>query len=164
MEHYRPQTKKILELLSYMVAPADPDGLDMYFATYPGKLKPGNSYQMLAAFDERRATGIPNLRARFANILEDYESKFGKKNYISKIFHPKSMPSIGPRKLSLYILTDGVWQPNTNLVLEIQTLVKHLMEHKLTNKQIGIQFIRFGHDRTGMKRLKRLDSKLGLDL
>lgn len=163
MSQYRPEVKKVLELLSYMVGDHDPDGLDLYFTTSPKKLRPKNEYRILQELESRPATGLPDIRQRFANILEKYQSKFGKIN-IRWIFHPFSTPFRGPRKLSLYVLTDGVWQPNTNLHQEIRTLVQCLIEHKLTNKQIGIQFIRFGHNWKGMKRLEKLDYGLNLDL
>lgn len=166
MESYRPQARKVLELLSYMLGPTDPDGLDMYFTTHPKKLKPGNSNAMLAEFDKRKATGISDMRQRFANIVEDYQKKFGKRNIFSKIRHPNATPSKGPRKFTLYVLTDGVWQQNITLIEEMTTLVKHMTDHNIPNKHIGIQFIRFGNNPTGMKRLKKLDSKrrLGVQL
>ena len=149
-----------------MLGPTDPDGLDMYFTTYPKKLKPRNSNAMLAEFDKRKATGHCDMRQRFANILEDYQKKFGKWNILSKLLHPNATPSKGPRKFTLYVLTDGVWQQNITLVEEMKTLVKHMTNHNIPNKHIGIQFIRFGDHPTGMKRLKKLDSKrrLGVDL
>lgn len=159
MEVYRPQVRKVLELLSYMLGPTDPDGLDMYFTTHPKKLKPGNSYAMLTEFDKRHATRFSDIRQRFANILEDYQKRFGKRNVFSRLRHPNSTPSKGPRKYTLYVLTDGAWHQSVTLTDEMRTLVKHLTDHNIPNKHIGIQFIRFGNDPQGIRRLKRLDSK-----
>ena len=166
MGRHRAQARKVLELLSYMLGPTDPDGLDLYFATYPKKLKPGGCYAMLEEFDKRPATGSADMRQRFANILEDYQGKFGKTNIFGKLRHPNSTPLKGPRRFTLYVLTDGVWRPHTTLVEEVKTLVKHMTTHNIPNKHIGIQFIRFGDSRKGKKRLNRLDSKskLGVEL
>lgn len=119
---------------------------------------------MLRYFDEHPAHGLPDMRERFAAIIEQYQARFGKRNILSKLLHPDSTPTKGPRRLSLYILTDGVWQPGCTLVTEIKTLVSLLQEHKLSNKHIGIQFIRFGNDPRGTRRLQKLDSGLGLEL
>lgn len=161
MIEHRPQLREVLELISYMVGPFDPDGLDLYFTTCPRKFRPKNNHKMLQELDNNPARGTPDMREKFANILEDYQSEFGKKSTWKSIWHPARKH---PRKLSLYVLTNGVWQPGTTLVREIETLVELLLHHKLTNKQIGIQFIRFGHDPTGITRLKKLDSGLGLKL
>ena len=163
---HRAQARKVLELLSYMLGPTDPDGPDLYFATYSKKLKPVGSYAMLEQFDKQPATSSADLRQRFAYILEDYQKKFGKANIFGKLRHPNSTPMKGPRKFTLYVLTDGVWRPHINLVEEVKTLVKHMVTHNIPNKHIGIQFIRFGDHAIGKKRLSRLDSKsrLGVEL
>ena len=79
-------------------------------------------------------------------------------------FCPKTPPAKGPRKLSLYVLTDGVWETRADLQQVIRTLVDNLIQHNHTNKQIGIQFIRFGNDDRGIKRLERLDSGLNVQM
>ena len=160
MEPHREQVRKVLELLSYLTKDFDPDGLDLYFTTDPEKLKPKNNAQMLKELDCRPAHGYPDMRERFAAITGEYQNRFGKRNKFSKIRHPNSTPWKGPRRLSLYVLTDGVWHNKCTLRTEVKTLVEYLIGHKLTNKQIGIQFIRFGNNQTGIDRLKVLDSGL----
>ena len=164
MAQYRPEVNEVLELLSYMVLPFDPDGLDLYITTYPKKLKPRTNFNMLRELDKRPAKGMPDFRERFAAITSAYQNRFGKKDRIGRAFHRSTTPEVGPRRLSLYVLTDAVWQPNTTLITEVKTLVEELKKHNLTNKQIGIQFIRFGHDGTGGRRLAKLDSGLSLGL
>ena len=164
MKPYRTQVNMVLELLWAMVAKHDPDGPDLYISTDMKKLKPGTVDRMLQELNNRPAKDAPDMRHCFAQIIENYQNRFGTWNITSRFLHPKTTPAKGPRKLSLYVLTDGVWQAKTDLRQVIQTLVQHLIQHKLTNKQIGIQFIRFGDDETGMKRLEKLDSGLKLDL
>ena len=154
----------VIELLWSMVAKHDPDGPDLYVTTDMKQLKPGTDSRMLQELDKRPAKDAPDMRHCFAQIIEKYQNRFEKRNYLSRIFHPRTTPAKGPRKLSLYVLTDGVWQKKTDLRQVIRTLVNHLIQNKLTNKQIGIQFIRFGDDRRGMRRLRKLDAELDLDL
>ena len=51
-----------------------------------------------------------------------------------------------------------------NLVQEIQTLVEYLADRKLTNKQVGMQFIRSGKNPQAIEKLKRLNSGKGFNL
>ena len=154
----------VLELLWAMVAKHDPDGPELYITSDMKALKPKNDVRMLHELDSRPAKDAPDMRHCFAQIIEKYQNQFGFRNIRTRLRHWKTTPAKGPRKLSLYVLTDGVWQDKTDLRQVIRTLVEHLLQHKLTNKQIGIQFIRFGDDKRGMRRLTRLDLELNLEL
>ena len=164
MSTHRNEVKMVLELLWAMVARHDPDGAELYITTDMKALKPKTDYRMLQELDKRPAKDAPDMSHCFAQIIEKYQNQFGTRNITSKLRHWKATPAKGPRKLSLYVLTDAVWQMRTDLRQVIRTLVDHLIQHKLTNKQIGIQFIRFGNDDRGIKRLEQLDWGLGLDL
>ena len=164
MKPYRNEVKTVLELLWAMVSKHDPDGADLYITTDMKALKPRTDSRVLQELDSRPAKDAPDMRHCFAQIIEKYQNQFGTRNYASKLRHWRATPAKGPRKLSLYVLTNGVWQTRTDLRHVIRTLVDHLIEHKLTNKQIGIQFIRFGNDERGTQRLEKLDSGLHLDL
>ncbi|KAL8865807.1 MAG: hypothetical protein Q9174_006683 [Haloplaca sp. 1 TL-2023] len=165
MAQHRKQVGDVLELLATLIQPYDPDGLDLYFSTESAPLKPKTPRNCLQYLTERRAKGRPDFRQRFAAIVEKYQSRFGKRNMsLNKLMHFKSTPSHGPRPLSLYVLTDGIWDPKCDLITEVRSLVASLLKHEYANKYVGIQFIRFGDDPEGKKRLKTLDAKLGLDL
>ena len=164
MKPYRQEVKMVLELLWAMVAKHDPDGPELYITSDMKALKPKNDVRVLHELDSRPAKDAPDMRYCFAQIIEKYQNQFGKRNIRARFRHWMTTPAKGPRKLSLYVLTDGVWQDRTNLRQVIQTLVEHLIQHKLSNKQIGIQFIRFGNDERGVRRLEGLDSGLKFDL
>lgn len=155
--------KKVLELLARKVENAD-SSLHLYFTAPYRKLKRQNPNTILNLFESTDVRDMPDMRSCLAKILDEYQSKLGKFRPVGKVMHPKTTPFVGCRKLSLYVLTDGVWQPNVDLVQEIQTLVEHLAERKLTNKQVGIQFIRFGQNLQAIRKMKRLDSGLGFKL
>ena len=163
MGRYRTELRNVLELLSSLVAKYDPDGLDLYFSTQARKLKPGTNAQMIRELDSRPARGYPDFRERFASILGSYQEQLGKTSLRTmgkKLLHPNSTPWKGPRPLSLYVLTDGIWQGRGDLIEEVRMLTELLDENKARNKHVGIQFIRFGEDPVGIKRMKMLDSGL----
>lgn len=164
MAPHRTNVEGVIELLSSLTAPYDPDGLDLYFSTESSKQKPKNPQEFLKQLRDRPAKGLPDFRQRFATIVEKYQSRIGKRNTLSKVLHPNSTPSKGPRPLSLYVLTDGIWDPECTLVTEIKNLVALLLKHHLPNKYVGIQFIRFGKNALAKERLKHLDDGLGLEL
>ncbi|KAL8726824.1 MAG: hypothetical protein Q9166_006440 [cf. Caloplaca sp. 2 TL-2023] len=164
MKPHNENVKRVLELLSSLTKHYDPNGLDLYFTTDYKKYKPSSNKKVLKIFDEHPPYGLPDMRARFAAIIEPYQARFGKRNTLSRLVHPSSTPSRGPRRLSLYVLTDGVWDPDCNLITEIRALVASLQREDMANKYIGIQFIRFGADDVGKKRLETLDSELALEL
>ncbi len=164
MQPYRNEVNMVLELLWAMVVKHDPDGPDLYITTDMKPLKPKTDFKMLQELASRPAKDAPDIRLCFAQIIENYQNQFGTRSFKSRWRPWRATATKGPRKLSLYVLTDGVWHTKTDLRQEIRTLVAHLSEHKLTNKQIGIQFIRFGNDGRGIKRLEKLDSGLNLDL
>ena len=150
--------QRLFGLLSYMVRDCDPNGLDLYFTNTAKAFRSRNINTLMGELSTRTPKGLPDMRSRFASIIEKYQSKFGKRKF-GNLFRESH-----PRKLSLYVLTDAVWQPKIDLTTTIRTLVRSLEDHKLTNKQIGIQFIRFGNEPNSIKRLQKLDSGLNLDL
>ncbi len=101
-------------------------GEDLFFFIEFGKHKPRDNDQMLRYFDKRLAHGLPDMRERFASIIETYQSQFGRRNTFNKYWHPTSTPSRGSRRLSFYVLIDGVWQSDCTLITEIRTLVSLL--------------------------------------
>ena len=164
MQPHWEKVEEVSELLATLTQPYDPDGLELYFSRESGKLRPKNPQKFMKYVKERPAHGRPDFRQRFAKIIEDYQSRLVKSNYMARLRHPISTPSKGPRPLSLYVLTDGVWDPKCTLITEVKHLVALLKEHNSPKKYVGVQFIRFGNDREGKKRLNTLDARLGLEL
>ena len=66
------------------------------------------------------------------------------------------------RELNVYIFTDGVWNPDCDVVPEIDKIVQTILELNLSQRKIGLQFISFGDDEDGLARLNLLDNCLGL--
>ncbi|KAL8932216.1 MAG: hypothetical protein Q9216_006922 [Gyalolechia sp. 2 TL-2023] len=164
MKPYRDDVRNVLELLTSLTSRYDPNGLDLYFTTEYKKHRPNSNKKVLKLFDDHPPSGPADMRACVASIFEPYKAQFGRRDFRRWLSHPTSRPPKGPRKLSLYILTDGIWDPKCDLITEIKALVAGLQKEGMTNKHVGIQFIRFGGDKTAIKRLDTLDSKLQLEL
>ncbi len=159
MKEHWPQVKRVFGLLSYMVRDCDPNGLELSFTGSSKIFTSRSTRTLMKEVDMMTPKGLPDMRSRFGSIIAKYQAKFGRKTLLSFF-----RESNHPRRLSLYVLTDAVWQPKIDLTTTIRSLVRSLEEHKLANKQIGIQFIRFGKDPKGIQRLEELDSGLKLDL
>ena len=158
MAAYWPQVRRVFELITYMVRDCDPNGLDLYFTSSPKKLNAKDVTLLLKELDMRRLKGFTDMRERFGDIIEKYQDNLRKKAVFPWLL-------LGPpRKLSLYVFTDAVWQPKCDLKKTVKALVRSLGEYNLTNKQVGIQFIRYGNDQEGIRRLEELDSELDLEL
>jgi hypothetical protein len=158
------EVETVFEVLAKIVKSADPDGIDLHFTmsdeVYNSKNMWGiNSSSKLVGYvrDRRRKIrGSINITYRLDAILGPY---------ISKLTNAYSRGGT-VRPLNLYVLTDGVWEPGCDPSLAIKNLVDKLtgFEYNKDSKQVGIQFISFGKDEDGLKRLKDLDDNLGQEM
>ncbi|KAL9043640.1 MAG: hypothetical protein Q9214_003179 [Letrouitia sp. 1 TL-2023] len=162
MRDYRGEVRDVLEFLSYVTSDYDPNGLDVYFLNSHNALKARkcrNSDEAVKAFDSVTSFGHADMGQRFSVIIEDYQAQFDETHRVRRLFN-KSQPSKGPRKLSLYVLTDGAFLEQCDLESTISGLVGHMRERKYPESQVGIQFIRFGEHKEGGVRLQQLDDDL----
>ncbi|KAG8531140.1 uncharacterized protein KY384_004498 [Bacidia gigantensis] len=155
---FKVQMARVLEVLAKKLENAGCERLDLYSLAPYKKLKRLNATTILSHFNSMDVRDMPDIRSGLATIFDDYQKKLGVIRPVGFVKHPRTQPIVGCRKLSLYILTDGNWRPGVNLLREIGTLADHLAEKKLTNTQVGIQFIRFGQSAQAIEKMKRLDS------
>jgi len=104
-------------------------------------------------FLANKPKGLTNIRIRFDSIIDGYIEGFNKSWFKRKIKPIRSM--------NIYVLTNGIWQPNIDLAPPIKRLLAKLGEHG--KYQVGIQFISFGRDTEALTRLNKIDDDLGLD-
>lgn len=76
--------------------------------------------------------------------------------------HKPRLLSHKVRRKVIYVLTDGCWQPQSDIRGHIRDLVATLEEYKSSSKQIGVQFIQFGNDEDARNLLETYDYGLGL--
>ena len=157
MEVHRTHVEKVMDLLIYMLKAYSPDGIDLYFTSKRAKVTTaGKTKDMLRSLKSTVPIGRCNMEDRIGSILEDRLAKSNHTGLSRRPWSPAVLAKV-PRRLNLYILTDGVWQPNNEPLQAIIPLLKPLKQQHLPRNHIGIQFIRFGKDPEGMRRFQQLD-------
>jgi hypothetical protein len=151
MKAHEPEVKRILDILAYLVKDSSPDGLELYFTCSMQHFKEKDPSKLVAKFMSNKPRGLTDIRTRLTSIIDGFIKGFDR-NWLMKMFKPV-------RSLNIYVLTDGIWQPDTDLTPPIRRLVKTLDENG--QYQVGIQFISFGNGAVALGRLNELDDELG---
>ena len=164
MKPHKGEVRDLFALLGYLVKSKDPDGIELFFTkSSERKDKAKNTGQLLRTLDTVSYFGKSNIRLQLGEILQDYHTKLRDQNPpISLLNFMRSRRRA--RRQTVYIFTDGVWQPECDLSEMIEKLVNSLEHNSMEREQFGIQFIRFGNDPEGKVRLDKLDSGLGLSM
>ncbi len=151
----------VLGLLAYIVKDADPDGIELWFASSDKRVTSKTSTILLDTFRSNLPKGDSDISLRLNEILRGYQATLDH-HAAPRGRWLQAGPPRAARPLSLYILTDGLWQPRCHVEQPIEYLVDKLDALKYCDNQVGIQFIRFGNDPDGMHKLKCLDEDLKL--
>lgn len=153
MRQYWPQVLRVLEVLAYITKEKDPNKLELYFTMKAGRFSGSSSTELVNAARPRKATdkatGLSDLYPRIHDIFSDYKKNLRRKSFLG---------TSSRRPMSLYILTDGNWQPPRDTEECIAQLVRDL--DMSDQYQVGIEFIYFGNNRDGRARLEHLDDGL----
>jgi hypothetical protein len=157
MKQHWKDVKSLLYVLAYLVKKLDGDELDMSFTISSQETKFKDASKAVAYLDAMRPNGLANINVRLSNLLRKYVNDLEDPPRHWFRLHTRQ-GSIKP--LSLYIFTDGIWQPGHDGVPPIEALIEKLTALRLPKEQVGIQFIRFGDSEEGIKRLEYLDSGL----
>ena len=163
MELHMAQVERVIDLLVYMLKTCDPDGIDFYLTSRRAKvITATKTKHILRGLKSTVTVGRCNMEDRLGSILEHYLAKPGKPGGVglSRLPWKSSSGAKAARRLSLYVLTDGVWQPNNKPSKVIIPLLEHLKQQGLRWNHVGIQFIRFGKDPEGTRHLQQLDRML----
>lgn len=163
MRNYWDKLVPLFDVLAYIVKGSDPDGLELYFTSSDCKCKDKNTTALVVTTRGQCAPTSPqletNIHTSLDSVLRDYLKKL---NSHLQPRHTFSWTPRDVRKLSLYILTDGQWQPESDAESPIRLLVETLDELRKPKDQVGIQFIQFGTESSGTAILNYLDSGLKL--
>ena len=147
---------KVFEALTYILKDVDPNGLDLSFTICRETLKKTKRTTSLVELVKSRSEllkGTTDMNLRLSEILDTYQTELEKpKTFLRKSVLP----------MNLYILTDGIWEPNCDPAGPITNLVNKLNKLHKGRVQVGIQFISFGNNAGAINRLNILDSGLGL--
>ena len=153
--HWKRVTR-VFEALSYVLKDVDPNGLDLSFTISGDTLKKTKRTSKLVEMVKLRSKhlkGTTDMNLKLTEILATYQTELEKpKGFFGKPVLPRN----------LYILTDGIWEPNCDAAAPIKNLVNKLNKLDIGRVQVGIQFISFGENTAALERLDILDSRLGL--
>jgi hypothetical protein len=163
IQHW-PEVDNLLHSLAYVVKKFS-NGLELRYTHVDDRVHSSNSTELVQSVRKNKppqATGngirYTDIETSLGRFLDDYRDRIEKyANRRLPIYHDV-------KRVNVYVLTDGLWQPESDGSIEesIRRLVSTLKRHERNPKQIGIQFIRFGDDLDARKRLERLDNGLGL--
>ncbi|PTD13540.1 hypothetical protein FCULG_00004522 [Fusarium culmorum] len=142
MRDHKDDVAMTARVISYTVKVSDKNGMDLYFAS--DSCNPRN-IQHITDIEHR----ITNMRIVTAccdmkKCLEDVV---------------KEVKAQGMNPTTIYIFTDGVWDPDHDPEVDqvIYDAINHLIENGKKPQDLMFQFIQFGSDDEGYKRLKHLD-------
>ncbi|KAI9866765.1 MAG: hypothetical protein M1813_000707 [Trichoglossum hirsutum] len=150
----------LFQTLGYMVKLRDPDGIELQFMNSALKSKSRNTTPLLEKLKKVVPKGNSDISIRLDQILQDYEFKLQTQSGQRSTFSSKPAGPIRP--MTIYVLTDGVWQPQCEYGAPIRRFVTMLEKRGLPEKQVGIQFIPFGNNPAGRDKLDHLDRRMGL--
>ena len=162
MKRHWAWTKFLLRTLVQKVAGQDENGLDLSFTLGQQKLE--NERSMSKRWERRMKEAEPmsesrtNMKAPLHEILS---------GYLQRVKHQQRyQPTKQCRKLTLIIMTDGVWAgmgKNQHAVNDIIVKFIHDLESlvgDLVDRPVSIEFIQFGDDPEATYRLQRLDTDM----
>ncbi|KAL8784971.1 MAG: hypothetical protein Q9213_003632 [Squamulea squamosa] len=165
MKPHWPATKFLLRTLRYKVAGQDEDGLDLSFTM--GRQKLENEKSTSSKWEKIMKEAEPMSEAR-----TDMKTPLNEilKGFLEKVTHVRQrkryQPSITYRRLTLIILTDGIWAGMGNKQNAVNDVIVNVVKKievqigDLVDRPISIEFIQFGYDQEATYRLRRLDTDM----
>jgi hypothetical protein len=160
MKPHWDDVRNTLNALAYLVKGADLDGMDLYFANSGYEAHSKDCKGLMKVFNTVNPEGRCVMKVALGKILEGYKPE----RMVVQTRRPFSRNKKQKWGLSVYVLTDGVWDDGVDELCgvhePIATLVRKLRKNGMMGNNVGIQFIRFGNDATGKRRLSSLDNGL----
>lgn len=156
--------------LAYLVKSADPDGIIELSLTSspekPHKTGKNETSSLLTLLEKHGSRSSPGSRAcNMEHVLGILLKRVRAAHLLPKeTFYKKT---VDPRPLNVYILTDAIWEGREvkcGVDLPIRNLMSFMKEKGLDRTFVALQFIQFGSDELGKKRLQYLDNDLGKEL
>ena len=146
----------LFSVFAYFAKRLNENGLAMSFTVATNKKTFKNTSPAISQLRSIEQSTFSNINLRLGQILMKYQSDLEHQKGRKGFFRSRAKPV---QPLSLYIFTDAAWQ-GCDAVPPIEAMIEKQIELALPKEQVGIQFVRFGNDPTGIERLKYLDSGL----
>lgn len=159
MAPYVDRAAEVTRLLAYLLKRHDDDGIELWFTGRREKVRSRTSTELEQAVKSTKQ-GLErhsDMAISLSEILTPYRQKMAK--YSRKTGDSRLPRLFGrpPKKLMLYVLTDGIWRPGSNPHEVINKLVETMTTNDYERRYVGIQFIRFGDNLEGQEKLQALD-------
>jgi hypothetical protein len=130
--------------------------------SYVAKIADDNGMEVFAASETTKNPVICNSSGKVEKTIKKMKTVKGKCNMhkclddiLNRVLVPEHF-----RPTSIYIYTDGVWEPGDDEVKGlISRAIDFLDKHGHRSSALMFQFIRFGNDPTGTERLDYLDNQ-----
>lgn len=154
--------KALLKTLVEKAAGQDENGLDLSFTLGQEKLENEKSTSSKWEKRMKEAEPVDGARTDMKKSLHKILPQYLESVKIQK----RLQPTRTYRKLTLIILTDGIWagmRQNQNAVNDyIVAFVRKLesVVGDLVDRPVSIEFVQFGHDPEATFRLRQLDTNL----
>jgi hypothetical protein len=159
MQPHWNEVVRAFQALAYLVKRSDYDGIELRFANNIAVGRCAKHRKPLTAILNRiHPGGKCDIGLTFERIIDSIEldnNSQEKKWTISRRF--KKNVKWGT---SIYVLTNGMWEEQSDWLSGIVDPLKKLMLRKAQRRQVGVQFIQFGNDPAGTAHLKELDDEL----
>ncbi|KAL8772818.1 MAG: hypothetical protein Q9209_002163 [Squamulea sp. 1 TL-2023] len=156
-------TKYLLRTLVHKVAGQDENGLDLSFTMGPQKLENEKSNSSKWEKIMKEAEPMSEARTDMKTPLHEIL-----KSYLEHVTHVRQrkhrQPSTTYRRLTLIILTDGIWAGMGNKQNAVNHIIVNMVKKiqvqigDLVDRPISIEFVQFGNDQEATYRLRRLDT------
>ena len=146
-----------LEVIGYQVKKSDRDGMELHCTSSESPKEPFFTTKKILEearkHDPRRKKegrpGLANMRETLGTLIDAYRVKIDKSHGRAELF---------PKKLIMYVLTTGDWQPGSEVERNIVQLVQSLKQNNVPESHVGIQFIQFGDSVEANALLERYDN------
>ncbi|CAG9996137.1 unnamed protein product [Clonostachys byssicola] len=171
MQEHEDQVKSFVHSLAYLVKRLDPDGAEIMCTSDPmtrSKFKHATGHSKFVTKNFSRGRGGPCnmefvLEQALDPIGEQLQSSASKSNIRRTSL--LSLPGIliGRKKpVTVIVFTDGNWGSSTGGGAEnpIQGVISKMRDYGVSRSTVAIQFLRFGSNPVGERRLKFLDDDL----
>lgn len=155
-----------VKALGYLVKHADPNGVELFVTSNPTKPRKSGAKEIstlvrwLEEPERTRPGGPCNMESSLSSILEYVKTGLTKGSGF--------LQQMNRRGTSVYILTDAIWEGGTETQCGVEEPIKDLRRVMQSlgkaRTTVALQFIQFGSDALGEKRLRYLDDELGKEI
>ena len=166
MQEHRDEVFKVAKVLSYLTTQINPDGIEVTFTSNPKQkftCPTGSEVEScLRKYFSQELDVDCQMEDTLDTVFRDIKTKWLptplSRAPLSRLTRPKVSA------VSMYILTNGVWGQSEEGICgvekPIENLATHMRTYQIGRTEAAIQFVRFGSDTRGIRRLESLENEM----